>query len=330
MNITTKNEIIELLGEDRKTFDQAVSEKALETRKKKANILHSCAMLGYSNFCKSRCLYCGMSALCKIERYRISADDVMSTADMAYNSGFRRLFLISGEDPCYNFEDLLKITSHAKKKGFHISLACGEYEKTQYRELKSAGCDCYVVKFEMSDPEVFNRLNPSTNFTRRMKTIEYVKQAGLQLGSGNIVDYPGQTVESLADDILLMKELEIDWAPVIPYMPAAGTPLAAEGGRGSLDLTLREISILRIMMPEIIITAQQPGENPKDGLGGEQGNLAALKAGANILFADLLPTAKAKAFRVVDDRRIAGYDHIKKMADLSGMETDLAEQKGQV
>lgn len=114
-----------------------------------------------------------------------------------------------------------------------VSLACGEYERSQYEELRAAGADEYVVKFEMSDRETFDRLNPSTSYDKRMNAIRWVKESGLLLASGNIVDYPGQTLEQLADDILLMKELEISWAPVIPYLPAQNTPLAAEGGRAA-------------------------------------------------------------------------------------------------
>lgn len=68
------------------------------------------------------------------------------------------------------------------------------------------------------------------------------------------------------------------------------------------------------MMPAIDITAQQPGENPAEGLAGAEGNLAALSAGANLLFVDLLPAALAKNFRVIDHRLIQGLDHIRDMA----------------
>ena len=175
------------------------------------------------------------------------------------------------------------------------------------------------MKFEMSDRDTFNRLNPSTNFEQRMQRINWVKEIGFELGSGNIVDYPGHTLEQIADDILLCKELEIDWAPVVPYMPAPGTPLALEGGRGSLETNLREISILRVMMPHIDITAQQPGANPADGLTAIDGNLNALNAGANLLFADLLPDTLAKNFSVVGERKVKGVEHIRHMAELANM-----------
>ncbi len=73
------------------------------------------------------------------------------------------------------------------------------------------------------------------------------------------------------------------------------------------------------MMPKINITAQQPGMiRQRDLL--IRGNLDALFAGANMLFADLLPDALTDSFRVVDNRTKFGLEHIKAMASFSGMD----------
>ena len=258
----------------------------------------------------------GNSAL---PRYRLDPQEVCSMMDTAREMGLSRLFLVSGEDPKYGFENILRLVEGAKERGFRVSLAVGELPDDHYRALRDAGADEFVLKFEMSQREVFNRLNPSTDFDRRMACIRAIQSSGMALASGNIVGYPGQTLEMLADDILLMRELGISWAPIIPYMPAAGTPLAAEGGPGSIEWNLREISLLRLMMPHIDITAQQPGENRGEGLAGVSGNLAALEAGANLLFVDLLPSALAKNFRVVDERMIKGLAHIRHVAQLAGL-----------
>lgn len=320
MKIATKQEIMELLSLPYDAFAQTVIPSAKQAYiDSRGNELVSSAMLGYSNICKNRCLYCGMRSGSKVERYRIPADTVIESARVAKEMGFRRMFIISGEDPRYGYENLCKIIEGIKALGLHLSLACGEYDPGQYQEFADMGVDEYVIKFEMSQRETFNRLNPSTNFDQRMASIEAVKKAGMKLASGNIVDYPGQTLEMIAEDILLMKELDISWAPIIPYMPAAGTPLAAEGGRGDIFLNLREIAILRLMMPDINITAQQPGRDLRKGLADDEGNLLALDAGANMLFADFLPDALVGKFSVIDNRVTLGLDHIRDMAVRSGM-----------
>ena len=182
--------------------------------------------------------------------------------------------------------------------------------------MRDAGLTEYVLKFEMAHPDTFNRLNPSTNHAQRMAGIRAVQESGLLLASGNIVDYPGQTIEELADEILLMVSLGISWAPVIPYLPAKGAPLGGE--RGDITLCHREITLLRHLLPDCRLTAQLPGYDLTRGLSDDLGNRLALEAGADILFADLLPDAKAKQFSVVDNRTVLGLPHIRKMAEETG------------
>ena len=324
MEITTRSEVLEVLRMDRSRFESEIlpaAGAALDAQK--GGQLRVTSMLGYSNICKNKCLYCGMRAgNTGVKRYRIAPAEIVAAAKMAAESGFGRIFLISGEDPGAHFEDLLHMVEQIHALGLYQSLACGEYSAQQYAQLRAAGADEYVMKFEMSDPETFDRLNPSTNFAQRMAAIEAVQASGMKLASGNIVGFPGQDIEQLADDIMLMKELQISWAPVIPYMPAMGTPLAAEGGRGDLLTNLKEIALLRLMIPGVNITAQQPGEDLKNGLADEQGNLDAIAAGANVLFCDLLPETMAGDFRVIDHRNVTGTAHLYQIAEKSGLELD--------
>ena len=319
----TKQEILNILNMPEENFRKEIMPLAYDAYQKADGKLLAVPMLGYSNICKNQCLYCGMRAGNQIPRYRFTPEQIIETVRLAHDSGYSRIFLISGEDPKFGFENLLHVVSEIANMGMYISLACGEYSQSQYKELYAAGAREYVMKFEMAQEDVFNRLNPSTSFSQRMAAIEAVKSCGFALGSGNIVGYPGHTKEMIAEDILLMKELGISWAPIIPYMPAAGTPLAKEGGFGDLITNLKEIAILRLMMPEVKITAQQPGKNLKNGLADPEGNLDAIHAGANVLFCDLLPEAQAEAFRVVDNRNVTGSEHIHTIAALSGLELSM-------
>lgn len=323
MTIQTKEDILNVLTMPEEAFWNEVAPAAVQTtRAQFGDALMVTAMLAYSNICKNQCLYCGMRAGNQIPRYRIPPAEVLELSQRARADGLRRMFLIAGEDKNYGFDNLLTLVSGLKKQGFALSLAAGELEKSQYQELHDAGVEEYVLKFEMSDPDSFNRLNPSTDFHKRMERAHWIKETGMKLGSGNIVDWPGQTQEELVQDILLMKELDISWAPNIPFLPAMGTPLAAEK-RGDFLLNFKEIAILRLMMPHIKITAQQPGYDGKGGLSNTQGNLYAVACGANLLFCDLLPDAKANDFRPVDGRNVSGLKHCQDVAALTGLTLDL-------
>ncbi len=322
MILDTKKDILEVLKMPKDEFRRRTVAEAKDIhRVKNGNMLTATAMLGFDNICRNQCLYCGMRASnSSVDRYRLEPDRVIRAAQSSWEMGFRRIFLISGEDPKYDFEDILHIVDTLHRTGFFISLALGELSRTQYRELKAAGAQEYVLKFEMSQRDVYNRMKPSSDFDRRMTGIEWIREASLQLASGSIVDYPGQTDEQLAEDILLTRDLGISWAPVIPYLPAKGTPLALEGGPGSVEKNLRVISMLRIMMPSVHITAQQPGDDLSKGLADPIGNMDALDAGADMLFADMLPDALARNFSVVDNRITLGLEHIQTMAAQAGMQ----------
>lgn len=328
MKWSSIQEIKEVIEMPEQQFRQEILPLAAAQRRASfSDRLRVTAMMGYTNICKNQCLYCGMRACnTKIKRFRIPADQVIALGLDAAQKGYGRLFLIAGEDPKYGFDHLLQIVHALKARGLFLSLACGELEPAQYQELAAAGVDEYVLKFEMSNPESFNRLNPSTNFKKRMDAIGTIKSLGLPLASGNIVDWPGQTDSELAEDILLMKKLEISWAPVIPYLPAIGTPLAQEGKRGSLLKLYKEISLLRLMMPEVHITAQQPGNDLKKGLSDLEGNRAAIQAGANVLFFDLLPDPFAQNFRVIDDRNITGPEHIARLIESGEFSMDTGKE----
>ena len=321
--ITGKSEILDILRMPYGEFESTVEKEARETqRTENGDRVVVTALLGYDNICRNRCTYCGMRAGFKgLKRYRMELGDIEKSEEEVRRLGIGSLFLISGEDPKYDFGNIVSMVTHGKQLGLSVSLAAGEMPFDRYRELEAAGLDEYVLKFEASDPEMFAKIKPKADFENRMKCIEFIRNSGMKLASGNIIGLPHQTLEQVADDILLMKRLGISWAPIIPYMPVPGTPLAQEGGRGSIETTLKEISILRLMMPHVNITAQQPGEKIENGLADVDGNLNALRAGANVLFVEMLPAALVGSFNVISHRMIEGMENVNRLFALSGIKS---------
>ena len=54
--------------------------------------------------------------------------------------------------------------------------------------------------------------------------------------------------------------------------------------------------------------------------------MAAVRAGADLLFFDLLPDAQARNFRVIDDRNISGPEHVFRLADACGYAIDTGKE----
>ena len=320
MSITTKQEVLEVLQMSDEEFFSTIAPEAKQAYLEQDGRIIVRSMVGYSNRCKNRCLYCGMRCLNKeVKRYWTPVDEIIEYGRHARELGFSRIFLVSGEDRKYTIDDITRFIGEMHDMGLYITLAAGEFSPADYRAMKDAGLDEYMCKFEMAQPDTFNRLNPSTTFEKRLATNYAIKEAGLNLASGNIVDYPGQTLEMCAEDIMLTAELGVSWAPVIPFMPAKNAPLSAEGGPGRVSILYREIALLRLMIPGVDITAQQPGKDLTKGLTDPESNLAAINAGANVLFCELLDPAKSKDFGVIDNRNIAGTEHIYAASELTGM-----------
>src|SRR5690554_3073472 len=103
MRIESRQEILEILRMPFHRYADSILPYAKNIYlTENQNRLIGTAMLGFDNYCKNRCLYCGMRVENKsVKRYRISKEDVISSALTAREIGFRRVFLISGEDPAY-------------------------------------------------------------------------------------------------------------------------------------------------------------------------------------------------------------------------------------
>lgn len=135
----SRSEILEVLRMPAEDYRREIMPAARQVHQiHNGGGLTAAGMIGYSNICRSRCLYCGMRAGSVIPRYRLPADDVIAAARTVSELGLPRLFLISGEDPGHPFADLLKIVAAAKEYGLWVSLAAGRVGTGAVR--RAAGC----------------------------------------------------------------------------------------------------------------------------------------------------------------------------------------------
>lgn len=313
-----------LLELDEGVFRLELEANARELAGKKfGNGIFVSGLLAISNICCNNCTYCGLRAARsrdEIKRFRLSLDDIKHSTDHLRKNGLDRIFFISGEDPLFPMDDILEMIRYASEIGFHITLGLGVYPENILREMHDAGANCYSLKFETSNRQLFSKIKPGVDFDERLACIRNIKRTGMELGSGNIVGLQGQTIDDLAADILLMHELDCDWAPVVPYIPAPGTPMGETTSMGDVALTLREITILRIIMPDLIITAGQPTQDSSLGFADPLGNRAALNAGANILFVDLTPQAVRQDFDITPGRILPGLASVEQILQDMGLE----------
>ena len=133
----------------------------------------------------------------------------------------------------------------------------------------------------------------------------------MKLGTGNIIGLPGQTLDTLVEDILLAREMQPDFVSSSPFIPNENTPLE-HLGMGDLQLTLNSIAICRLLFPNALIPAVSALEKICKG-----GQMMGLKAGANVLTINFTPKDFRDKYAIYSKERfVVSLDHAR--ATISG------------
>ncbi len=251
------------------------------------------ALIEFSNTCALNCHYCGIRAgNHAFERYRLEPTELLAAALGAYAAGLRSFVLQSAEDPWYTTARLAAVVASIKSScpEAALTLSCGVKTRAEYRELKAAGADRYLLRFETSDPELHRRLRDGIGLGTRLKALEDLKAEGYQVGSGFMVGLPGETEKTGIDNALLCAELGLDMVGIGPFIPHPATPLAGSPQVG-LEKTLRMTSLLRLLMPKVHLPATTAA-----GSLDPQGREKMILAGANVLMPNMTPVPARKNY----------------------------------
>ena len=269
-----RDRIAELLAlED---FSPVYREADRVRREAVGDTVHIRAIIEFSNICSRQCIYCGLNCRnSELERFRMSREEIVRSAKAAVDAGYRTIVLQSGEDRSYPVERLGEIVEAVKSIGNDppaVTLSCGEMSHEDYEYLRQKGADRYLLKHETADPELYCRLHPCGTLEDRVKCLRDLKALGYETGSGFMIGLPGQTLETVADDLLLLKDIGCHMAGIGPFIANTKTPLA--GARnGDPELTRRAVAIARLLLPNAnlpvttslsVLTAS--GKNQKDPL----------------------------------------------------------------
>ncbi|MEI7473286.1 MAG: [FeFe] hydrogenase H-cluster radical SAM maturase HydE [bacterium] len=273
----TKEEIITLL--ESSEFEKDLFEAADRTRNKYVgDEVHLRGLIEFSNICKQNCLYCGLRRdNKKVNRYRLEVEEILRLAHNASLLGYKTIVLQSGEDAYYNVEILEKIIKGIHDLGVAITLSIGERSEEEYKKFREAGADRFLVRIETTDVELYHKLNPGMDFDNRVECLKNLRKYNYEVGTGCMVGLPGQTLQSLAEDILFFKEIGADMIGIGPFIPNPDTPLREEKG-GEFIMALKVMAITRLLLPDINLPATTAMEalNPN-------GRFIALQSGANVI-----------------------------------------------
>ena len=277
-----KDEIVEILT--CKSADIYYKKADAIRREYCGNIVHLRALIEFSNFCKKQCLYCGINAKNKnVKRYRLCEQDIVKSAKYAQKIGFKTIVLQSGEDDYFDAKKMCSIIEKIKELNLAITLSIGEKTKDEYKAYKDSGADRYLLRIETTDENLYKKLHPNSDFKNRLNCLYNLKELGFELGSGIMVGLPQQSIESIADDILFFKKIDVDMVGLGPFISNSETELK-NFPNGSYELALRSIAATRLLMPDINIPATTAMETLL-----KEGRKIALQSGANVVMPNITP-----------------------------------------
>lgn len=277
----SKEELIALLSND--DYDKSILEAADRTRQKYVgDEVHLRGLIEFSNICKRNCLYCGLRYGNKnIKRYRLQPEEIIELARKGKEYGYKTVVLQSGEDDFYTVDKVRQIVNGIKELDLAVTLSIGEKSFEEYKAYKEVGADRYLLRVETTDRELYEKLDPDMSHENRKRCLKDLSTLGYEVGSGIMVGLPGQTIDSLADDILFFKEIGADMIGIGPFIPNEDTPLSAEKG-GQFELSLKVMALTRLLLPDINIPATTAMETLN-----KQGRIIALQSGANVVMPNI-------------------------------------------
>lgn len=257
-------------------------------------------LIEFTNVCQNDCYYCGIrKSNAQAQRYRLTQEQILHSCENGYRMGFRTFVLQGGEDP--RNTDAWVCSMVDKIKTAHpdcaVTLSIGEQSRASYQAYFEAGADRYLLRHETASDAHYRRLHPKEmSLANRKRCLFDLKEIGYQVGAGFMVGSPWQTPKELVADLRFLQELQPDMIGIGPFIPHHETPFADKQS-GTLELTLRMLSILRLLFPYVLLPATT-ALGTISPIGRELG----LKAGANVMMPNLTPTDARKNYDLYDNK----------------------------
>ena len=267
-------------------------------------------LIEYSNICGKNCLYCGVRRdNVKIERYTMSREEVLEAAMTAYKLNLGSIAIQSGENSSNSIvetvEELVRSIRKMTDNRLGITLSLGEQSRETYQRWFDAGAHRYLLRIEASSEALYRRVHPDDDmhrYHRRLECLKAIQETGYQTGTGVMVGLPNQTMSDLADDLVFMRDFDIDMCGMGPFIEHSDTPLGSRGTDNlflneRFNLTLRMIAVLRIIMKDINIVASTAMQTI-DPAGREK----AISCGANVVMPNLTPARYRSGYLIYEGK----------------------------
>lgn len=209
--------------------------------------------------CSEDCSYCPQSS-----RYDtgvkgqklMNKDAVIESAKKAKEAGSTRFCMGAAWRDTVgrktNFNQILNYVKEIRGLGMEVCCTLGMLEKQQAEDLKKAGLTAYNHNLDTSR-EFYPSIITTRSYDERLKTLEFVREAGISVCSGGIIGL-GEQVE---DRVGLLHTLATlpehpESVPINALLAVKGTPLQDQKPVEIWEM-IRMIATARIVMPKAMV-----------------------------------------------------------------------------
>ncbi|MGD0730336.1 MAG: [FeFe] hydrogenase H-cluster radical SAM maturase HydE [Terracidiphilus sp.] len=309
MTELTKLDLLKWLRESDSSRLAELYERANAVRGKHVgDAVHLRGLIEISSHCVRQCMYCGLrQGNRNLTRYRMTEAEICGCARVAEELGYGTVVMQAGEDPLLTAEWIAKMVRCIKRETkLAVTLSLGERHEDELRLWRSAGADRYLLRFETSNAALFRVIHPSrpSGGPDRLTLLRLLKQLGYEAGGGVMVGIPGQSYDSLAEDILAFRALDLDMIGIGPYIPHPHTPLGSGALRPAIapseqapageEMVYKTIALTRMVCPN----ANIPSTTALATINKNNGRKLGLKAGANVVMPNLTPVKYRSMYEI--------------------------------
>lgn len=287
-------------------------------------------LIEITNRCRNNCYYCGIrKENGDVPRYELTREEILACCHEGYQLGFRTFVLQGGEAPDVKDDWIIDVVA-AIRSSFPdcaITLSLGEKSREVYERLFRAGANRYLLRHETHNEEHYLKLHPGEmSLAHRLQCLEWLKEIGYQVGTGIMVGSPFQTVDHLVEDILYIEEFQPQMIGLGPFLPHRDSPFASYAP-GSMELTLKLLSIFRLMHPAALI----PSTTALATLAPD-GRERGILAGANVVMPNLSPQCQRKNYSLYNNKASLGAEAAEGLSKLGellkGIGYEISKDRG--
>ncbi len=267
-------------------------------------------LIELSSICERDCLYCGLRrSNTAAHRYVLSEEAILASARLAQELNFGTVVLQAGECArLWSSDGVASLVRRIKEStSARVTLSLGERAEADTAAWRAAGADRYLLRFETSDLALFNRIHPGSPTSAsgahpRVEQLLQMRAQGYEIGTGIMLGLPGQTLDSVIDDLLLIAELRPEMVGLGPYLAHPDTPLGRDPTPSevpvSVDFTCRCYALVRLLLPH----ANIPSTTALSTLDPEHGRERGLTSGANVFMPNLTPETARAGYQIYPNK----------------------------